>query len=55
MRMCTFRNLHLRSEDNPLPLQADTQMQPHKYVLIQGHKRIVEDKMHRGQQKTPLQ
>ena len=48
MRMCTFRDLHLRSE-------VDTQMQPHKYVLIQGHRCIVEDKMHREEKKIPLQ
>ena len=48
MRMCIFRHLHLRSE-------VDIQMQPHKYVLIQGHRCIVEDKMHRGEQKIPLQ
>ena len=48
MRMCIFRHLHLRSE-------VDIQMQPHKYVLIQGHRYIVEDKMHRGEQKIPLQ
>ena len=54
-RMCTFRDLPLRSEDNLLPLQVDIQMQPHKYGLIQGHRCIVEDKMHRGEQKIPLQ
>ena len=48
MRMCIFRHLHLRSE-------VDTQMQPHKYVLIQGHRCIVEDKMHTREQKIPLQ
>ena len=28
-RMCTFRDLPLRSEDNLLPLQVDTQMRSH--------------------------
>ena len=48
MGMCIFRHLYLRSE-------VDILMQPHKYVLIQGHRYIVEDKMHRGEQKIPLQ
>ena len=29
MRICTFRDLPLRSEDNLLPLQVDTQMRSH--------------------------
>ena len=27
--VCTFRDLYLRFEDSPNPLEVDTQMQPH--------------------------